>query len=62
MWSDFSVTDNFKYHPPFGTDPCVLQILLYFGEVEVCSPVGSRENKHKHGKSFFQLLFLSLLK
>ena len=46
---DFCDGEIFKDHPLFGTDPCTLQLLLYFDEVEVCNPLGSRANKHKLG-------------
>ena len=47
--SDFCDTEHFKNHPLFGVDPYALQLLLYFDELEVCNPLGSRANKHKLG-------------
>ena len=44
--NDFCDTD----HPVFGIDPYALQLLLYFDELEVCNPLGSRPNKHKLGR------------
>ncbi|CAB4019697.1 Hypothetical predicted protein, partial [Paramuricea clavata] len=43
--NDFCDTDYFKDHPLFGLDPYALQLLLYFDELEVCNPLGSRANK-----------------
>ena len=34
----------------FKEDPCALQIQLYFDEVEICNPIGSKAKKHKLGK------------
>ena len=45
--SDFCDTEHLKNHPLFGVDPYALQLLLYFDELEVCNPLGSRANKHK---------------
>lgn len=33
----------------FQDDPCALQIQLYYDEVEVCNPIGSKAKKHKLG-------------
>ena len=56
--SDFCDTDFFQNHPLFGVDPCTLQLLLYFDEVEVCSPLGSKANKHKLGMFAHRYHFL----
>ena len=36
----------------FQEDPCALQIQLYYDEVEVCNPIGSKAKKHKLGKVY----------
>lgn len=33
----------------FQEDPCALQIQLYYDELEVCNPLGSKAKKHKLG-------------
>ena len=64
--SDVCDTDYFKDHPLFGVDPYALQLLLYFDELEVCNPLGSRANKHKLGMilscavSVFSVIFILL--
>ena len=51
LLGDFCDTDYFRSHPLFGVDPFALQLLLYFDELEVCNPLGTRANKHKLGES-----------
>lgn len=43
--------DGRLYHTTklFQEDPCALQIQLYYDEVEVCNPIGSKVKKHKLG-------------
>lgn len=36
----------------FQADPCALQIQLFYDEVEVCNPIGSKAKKHKLGKEY----------
>lgn len=49
LLGDYCDSEHFKQHELFGNDPHALQLLLYFDEVEVCNPLGSRANKHKLG-------------
>ena len=42
----------------FQEDPCVLQIQLYYDEVEVCNPIGSKAKKHKLGKEYTHMYVL----
>ena len=37
----------FKTHPLFSVDPTALQIMLYYDDLEICNPIGSRAKKHK---------------
>lgn len=39
----------FKEHPLFSKHKNSLQILLYYDEVEVCNPLGSKVKVHKLG-------------
>lgn len=38
-----------KKHPLFSTSMGSLQILLYYDDLEVCNPLGSRKSIHKLG-------------
>jgi hypothetical protein len=44
----------FSLHPLFSRDPQALQIILYYDEVEVVNPLGSKTSKHKVGKFYYQ--------
>ena len=50
MLADFCDGEQFKSSPLFKDDPCALQIQLYYDELEVCNPLGSKAKKHKLGK------------
>lgn len=39
----------------FQEDPCGLQIQLYYDELEVCNPLGSKAKKHKLGILYYTL-------
>ena len=45
-YCDGELYQNFEL---FQADPCALQIQLYFDEVEVCNPIGSKAKMHKLG-------------
>ncbi|EDO36048.1 predicted protein [Nematostella vectensis] len=49
MIADFCDGQVFKEHPLFSRDPHALQIILYYDEVEVVNPLGSKTSKHKVG-------------
>ena len=55
LLEDFCDGSLFKVHPLFSCDPCALQIIAYFDELEVCNPLGSHVKKHKLGLVFFTL-------
>ena len=38
-----------RTHPLFSVDPTALQVMLYYDDVEVCNPIGSRAKRHKLG-------------
>ena len=40
-------------HPLFSTKKGSLEIFLYYDDVEVCNPLGSRRTKHKLGIQIF---------
>ena len=49
LLADFCDGAIFKSHPLFLSDHKVLQIMVYYDDVEVCNPLGSRAKKHKLG-------------
>ena len=46
---DFCDGEVFTSHPLFSCHCNALQILLYFDELEVCNPLGSKAKIHKLG-------------
>jgi hypothetical protein len=54
MW-DYSDGSQFKEHLLYKDHPEALQIHLYFDELEVCNPLGSRALKHKLGLFYYTL-------
>ena len=56
---DFCDGSNYKSSPLFCSDPCALQLQLYYDELKICNPLGSKAKKRKVGKvSFFKSLSL----
>lgn len=48
---DFCDGSYFREHQLFGIHPAnTLQIFLYFDEVEICNPLGSKAKIHKLSK------------
>ena len=45
---DYCDDSSFKNHPLFSTCPTAIQLMLYYDDLEVCNPIGSRA-KHKLG-------------
>ena len=52
---DFCDGSFLKSHPLFSSDPCALQIVGYYDDIEVVNPLGSYVKKHKLGCIFFFL-------
>ena len=52
MLGDYCDGELFLTSELFQEDPCALQIQLYYDEVEVCNPIGSKVKKHKLGKKY----------
>ena len=48
----------FKEHPLYSQHPNSLQILLYYDEIEVCNPLGSKVKIHKLGKGLHVFILL----
>jgi hypothetical protein len=49
LLADFCDGEAFRNHPLFSVDPTALQILLYYDEIEIVNPLGSKTSKHKLG-------------
>ena len=52
---DFCDGELFINHPIFSVDPCALQIIAYFDELEVCNPLGTHTKLYKLGIILFTL-------
>ena len=46
---DYCDGETFATHPLFSVHRDALQIILYFDEVELCNPLGSKVKVHKLG-------------
>ena len=44
---DYCDAKQFKESKLFQKHPCALQIQLFYDELEVCNPLGSKAKKHK---------------
>ena len=49
IMNDYCDGEIYQTHPLFSTDPVALQLILYYDELELCNPLGSRRKKHKIG-------------
>ena len=49
--ADFWDRNACANHPLFSSDPKAIQIFLYYDDVAVVNPLGSKTSKHKFGKS-----------
>lgn len=47
---DYCDGSSFSNHPLKSLDPNFLQIILYFDDLEVCNPIGSKRIIHKLGR------------
>jgi hypothetical protein len=56
LLSDYCDGADFRNHPLFSVDPTALQIMLYYDEIEIVNPLGSKTSKHKLGKLSFCML------
>ena len=53
--SDCCDSPAFSSHRLFSTDPSALQIMIYYDDVEVTNPLGSKSKTHKIGTCNFML-------
>ena len=54
---DFCDGKKFSQHPLLKKDPSFLQIALYYDDLEVCNPIGSRRIIHKLGNTLYLIMF-----
>lgn len=47
---DYCDGSHFSDHAIFSADNRALQIQLYYDEIDVCNPIGSKSGVHKLGK------------
>jgi len=47
---DYCDGKSFSSHPLFSINSTALHVFLYFDELEVCNPLGSKTKTHKLGK------------
>ena len=64
MWYDSYLCDFcdgslYKTHPFFQANPGALQLIVYFDELEVCNPLGSRSGIHKLGRLYNWLMAIN---
>ena len=50
MLRDYCDGSTFRSHSLFSADPSAIQIVLYYDDLELCNPLGSRRKIHKIGK------------
>jgi len=53
IMEDYCDGEAFKSHPLFSVQASAIQILLYFDELEVCNPIGTKAKTHKLGTVCF---------
>ena len=46
---DYCDGSIYKHHDLFKSNPNAIQVMLYYDDVEVVNPIGSRTKKHKLG-------------
>ena len=51
---------HFNSHAVFGFEHSSIQIILYYDDMEVCNPLGSKRSKHKLGKGALQIYLCAL--
>lgn len=49
LLSDYCDGNAYKIHPLFAQTSHSLELILYYDDVEVCNPLGSRAKTHKLG-------------
>jgi len=52
---DYCDGEQYKTSKLFEEHPCALQLQLFYDELEVCNPLGSKAKKHKLGKMKYNM-------
>ena len=60
MMEDYCDSMQYKEHPLFSSQFLNLQVMLYYDEVELCNPLGSKRKKHKIGELEYNCVDLLL--
>ena len=47
--SDYCDGSSFAQHPLFSVEPQLLQVLLYYDDVEIYNALGTKVKRHKFG-------------
>lgn len=50
---DYCDGKQFSEHPLFSEEPEALQIQLYYDDIDVCNPIGSKSVIHKLGNNYY---------
>lgn len=58
LLGDYCDGSDFHSHPLYSVQQNALQILLYYDELEVCNPLGTKVKRHKLGKMNYFLTML----
>ena len=61
LMEDYCDGSRMHEHPLFSNDQISLQIQLYYDDLEVCNPIGSRTKIHKLGKYMCIYIFVIVL-
>ena len=51
LLGDYCDGADFSSHSLFGTKQNSLQVMLYYDDVEVCNPLGTKVKRHKLGNN-----------
>ena len=55
---DYCDGSHFSSHPLFAEDTRALQIQLYYDDIDVCNPIGSKSGIHKLGMEVLKLVVM----
>ena len=58
LMSDYYGGNDFQTHHLFSTQPCSIQLMMYYNKLEVCNPLESKSKIHKIGMFHFQRFYL----
>lgn len=58
LLSDYCDGTAYKSHPLFSCTSHCLELILYYDDVELCNPLGSRAKTHKLGKCSIEKAYI----